>query len=204
MTLSTQLYKSLFAVANTWVSKIFIVVNLPVNTGTCSWLISVTKLCYCSHGNHSDSINELGSCLFRVLASLGKKTDERLTLYLRDFKEMCRRAIAKKKPKIGVLCIPLSPFCLLHFFLCTSIYIKYMYFIPLSLFLFGFGLNMSICLSVCHVCMSTQCSLSLHVRVLWYDCRASKWGESYQVPSANWSFDMCQERGMKHFDELMI
>ena len=110
----------------------------------------------------------------------------------------------KEKAKNRCAMHPSFSFYLLHFFLYTSIYLKYMYFIPLFLFLFGFGLNLSICLSVCHVCMSTQCSLSLCVRVLWYDCRASEWGESYQVPSANWSFDMCQERGMKHFDLLMI
>ena len=40
---------------------------------------------------------------FRALASLGKKSDERLTLYLHDFKEMCRRLIAKKRQKIGTI-----------------------------------------------------------------------------------------------------
>lgn len=38
---------------------------------------------------------------FRQLASLTKKSDERLTLYLHDFKQMCWRVLKKKKIKIG-------------------------------------------------------------------------------------------------------
>uniref|UniRef100_A0A1X7T521 Chromodomain-helicase-DNA-binding protein 6-9 tri-helical domain-containing protein n=1 Tax=Amphimedon queenslandica TaxID=400682 RepID=A0A1X7T521_AMPQE len=37
---------------------------------------------------------------FRQLANLGKKTDDRLTLYFHDFKEMCRRVIKRKRPKM--------------------------------------------------------------------------------------------------------
>ena len=40
---------------------------------------------------------------FRQLANLGKKTDDRLTLYFHDFKEMCRRVIKRKRPKMGRL-----------------------------------------------------------------------------------------------------
>ncbi|XP_019861405.1 PREDICTED: uncharacterized protein LOC109589853, partial [Amphimedon queenslandica] len=40
---------------------------------------------------------------FRQLANLGKKTDDRLTLYFHDFKEMCRRVIKRKRPKMGKL-----------------------------------------------------------------------------------------------------
>lgn len=40
--------------------------------------------------------------LSRQLANLGKKSDDRLTLYFHDFKEMCRRVIRKKRPKIGL------------------------------------------------------------------------------------------------------
>lgn len=39
---------------------------------------------------------------FRYLANLNKKSDERLTLYLHDFKQMCWRVLKKKKIKIGV------------------------------------------------------------------------------------------------------
>lgn len=38
----------------------------------------------------------------RQLASLGKKSDERLTLYLHDFKQMCRRVLKKKRVKKGM------------------------------------------------------------------------------------------------------
>ena len=51
------------------------------------------------------------TCWFRALASLGKKSDERLKLYLYDFKEMCRRVIAKRRQKIGtcrIECIALT------------------------------------------------------------------------------------------------
>ena len=38
----------------------------------------------------------------RQLASLGKKTDERLTLYYNDFRKMCERVIKKRSPKLGL------------------------------------------------------------------------------------------------------
>ena len=39
--------------------------------------------------------------LYRQLASLTKKSDERLTLYLHDFKQMCWRVLKRKKIKKG-------------------------------------------------------------------------------------------------------
>lgn len=50
------------------------------------------------------------------MASLGKKSDERLSLYLQDFKDMCRRVIAHKRPKKGVVG-------------CVVLYIYYCYFL---------------------------------------------------------------------------
>ena len=38
----------------------------------------------------------------RHLASLGKKSDERLTLYLHDFKQMCWRVLKKKRVRKGL------------------------------------------------------------------------------------------------------
>jgi len=38
---------------------------------------------------------------FRQLASLGKKSDERLTVYLHDFKQICWKVLKKKPIKIG-------------------------------------------------------------------------------------------------------
>ncbi|XP_019853043.1 PREDICTED: chromodomain-helicase-DNA-binding protein 7-like [Amphimedon queenslandica] len=46
---------------------------------------------------------------FRQLANLGKKTDDRLTLYFHDFKEMCRRVIKRKRPKMGYSGVLLDP-----------------------------------------------------------------------------------------------
>lgn len=42
---------------------------------------------------------------FRQLANLGKKSDERLSLYLHEFKKMCRRVITKKPTKTGFLSV---------------------------------------------------------------------------------------------------
>ena len=38
---------------------------------------------------------------FRQLANLNKKSDERLTLYLHDFKQMCWRVLKKKRVRRG-------------------------------------------------------------------------------------------------------
>ncbi len=45
---------------------------------------------------------------FRQLANLGKKTDERLTLYYDDFKKMCERVVRKRSPRPGQLLIRCS------------------------------------------------------------------------------------------------
>ena len=47
------------------------------------------------------SSNKCDWTRFRQLANLGKKSDERLTLYLHDFMQMCWRVLKKKKMKIG-------------------------------------------------------------------------------------------------------
>lgn len=39
---------------------------------------------------------------FRQLANLNKKSDERLTLYLHDFRQMCWRVLKKKNIRQGV------------------------------------------------------------------------------------------------------
>ena len=47
------------------------------------------------------NINRYDWTKFRQLANLNKKSDERLTLYLHDFKQMCWRVLKKKKVKQG-------------------------------------------------------------------------------------------------------
>ncbi len=46
-------------------------------------------------------LNKYDWAHFRHLASLTKKSDERLTLYLHDFKQMCWRVLKKKKVRHG-------------------------------------------------------------------------------------------------------
>lgn len=46
----------------------------------------------------------------RQLANLSKKSDERLTLYLHDFKQMCWRVLKKKPIKKGTYVYKLSSF----------------------------------------------------------------------------------------------
>ena len=49
----------------------------------------------------NNKINKYDWIKFRQLGNLSKKSDERLTLYLHDFKQMCWRVLKKKKVKIG-------------------------------------------------------------------------------------------------------
>lgn len=80
---------------------------------------------------HTEPHYTLFSCDCRQLASLTKKSDERLTLYLHDFQQMCRRVIRKKPIRRGVdtllslylakLSLSLLPPVLLCHFLCVLV-----------------------------------------------------------------------------------
>lgn len=69
------------------------VTNVPMSTGLFNYNVPMstrsTMLFKCT-----------APC--RQLASLGKKSDERLTLYLHDFKQMCWRVLKKKRVRKGL------------------------------------------------------------------------------------------------------